>query len=124
MDISNRMALFRLLCRVDCQTVINCAANINLAECEADPEMAYKVNGAPVGVLAAWRLQTDNRFIQISTDNYFEGSLPVQHDEQAVVKLKNVYAASLKFDCFARNTLLSFPTTSTSALLQSKNQTF
>lgn len=93
-DISNRMALFRLLCRVDCQTVINCAANINLAECEADPEMAYKVNGAPVGVLAAWSLQTDNRFIQISTDNYFEGSLPVQHDEQAAVKLKNVYAAS------------------------------
>ena len=93
-DISDRIALFRLLTRVDADAVINCAACVDLAACEADHDMAYRVNGAPAGVLAAWSLQTGNRYIQVSTDNYFDGDLPIKNDELALVSLMNAYAAS------------------------------
>lgn len=93
-DVTDPMALFRLLVRVDADAVINCAANVNLAQCEEDPELAYRVNGAPAGVLSAWSTQTDGRFIQVSTDNYFTGTGSTKHDEQALIGLANAYAAS------------------------------
>ncbi|MAK62548.1 MAG: NAD(P)-dependent oxidoreductase [Ponticaulis sp.] len=93
-NIADPLALFRLLVRVDADTVINCAANVNLAQCEDDPEMAYRVNGAPAGVLSAWSQQTDGRFLQVSTDNYFTGTEKTKHDEQAIIGLANAYAAS------------------------------
>lgn len=93
-DVTDPMSLFLLLTRVDAEAVINCAANIDLAACEADPEAAYRINGAPAGVLAAWSNQTDGRFIQVSTDNYFMGETPARHNETAVVSLVNAYAAS------------------------------
>jgi dTDP-4-dehydrorhamnose reductase len=102
-DITSQMALYQLLCRVEVDAVINCAACVDLTACEADQEMAYRVNGAPAGVLAAWSLQTSGRFIQVSTDHYFNGDLPVRNDEHALVELKNAYAAS-KFsgECMTR----------------------
>lgn len=93
-DITNQMALFRLLTRVEADVVINCAACVDLAACEADQEMAYRVNGQPAAVLSAWSLQTGNRFIQISTDHYFDGDLPLRNDEYALPSLVNAYAAS------------------------------
>lgn len=93
-DITNQMALFRLLTRVEADAVINCAACVDLAACEADQEMSYRVNGQPAGVLAAWSLQTGGRYIQISTDHYFDGDLPLRNDEQALPSLVNAYAAS------------------------------
>lgn len=93
-DVTNQMALFRLLCRVDADAVINCAANVNLGSCEADIEAAYRVNGAPAGVLAAWSRQTEGRFLQISTDHFFTGDLPLPHDEHAMVSLVNAYAVT------------------------------
>lgn len=93
-DISNQMALFRLLTRVETDIVINCAACVDLAACEADQEMAYRINGQPAAVLAAWSLQTGGRYIQISTDHYFDGDLPTRQDEQSLVSLVNAYAAS------------------------------
>lgn len=93
-DVSNQMALYRLLTRVEADAVINCAACVDLAACEADQEMAYRVNGAPAGVLAAWSLQTGHRFIQVSTDNYYDGDLPIKNDESSVISLFNAYAAS------------------------------
>ena len=35
-DVSNQMALYRLLTRVEADAVINCAACVDLAACEAD----------------------------------------------------------------------------------------
>lgn len=107
-DITNQMALFRLLTRVDVDAVINCAACVDLAACEADQDMAYRVNGQPAGVLAAWSLQTGGRYIHISTDHFFDGDLPMRHDEIALPSLVNAYAAS-KFagECMAREAINS-----------------
>lgn len=93
-DITNRMALIQLLNRVEADAVINCAACVDLAACEADQDMAYRVNGAPAGILAAWSLQTGCRFLQVSTDHYFDGDVPLKNDEAALVTLFNAYAAS------------------------------
>ena len=93
-DVTSPTQLFRLLCRVDADAVINCAANVDLAACEADPDMAYRVNTAPAGVLSAWSSQTDGRFIQVSTDHYFSEDGALMHDEHALVSLMNIYAAS------------------------------
>lgn len=93
-DITNPMAFFRLLMQANASAVINCAANVDLASCEADQEAAYRVNGAPAGVLSAWSQQTQSRFIQVSTDNYFTGAGAAKHDEQALVMFLNAYAAS------------------------------
>lgn len=93
-DITNQMALFRLLTRVEADVIINCAACVDISACEADHEMAYRVNGAPATVLAAWSLQTGSRYIQVSTDHYFDGDMPVKNDESAMVSLVNAYAAS------------------------------
>ncbi len=94
LDITNQLALLRLLTRVEADAVINCAACVDLAACEDDPDMAYRVNGQPASALAAWSDQTGNRYIQISTDHYFDGDVPVRNDEQAIVGLVNAYAAS------------------------------
>ena len=54
-DITNQMALFRLLVRVDCDAVINAAACVDVGACELDPEAAYRINGAPAaGLFPSW----------------------------------------------------------------------
>ena len=109
-DIASPTLLFRLLCQVNPDAVINCAANVDRAACEADPDMAYKVNSAPAGVLAAWSAQENSRIIHVSTDHYYSGDGAMKHDEDAPVGLINIYAAS-KFAaesmvCQAENALV------------------
>jgi dTDP-4-dehydrorhamnose reductase len=53
--------------------VINCAANPNIAACEADPEAAREVNALAVQKLAAATLARDLALVQISTDYVFSG---------------------------------------------------
>lgn len=93
-DVSKKADLFRVLCRVDADIIINAAACVDIAACEDNPYMAYSVNGAPAGVLAAWADQTGGRFIQVSTDHYFNSAGPKKHDEKTLVAPPNGYAAS------------------------------
>lgn len=74
--------------------VINAAANINLADCEKNPEAARQVNALAVGVLAAKAAQANARFVQVSTDHYYSGDGRLVHDEKYPIKLLNVYASS------------------------------
>lgn len=94
MDITSPMDMYRHLIGTGAEAVINCAANVDLSACEADHEMAYRVNGAPAGVLAAWSQQNGGRVIQVSTDNYFTEDDRDKHDEEALVAFVNAYAAS------------------------------
>lgn len=94
MDITSPMDMYRHLIGTGAEAVINCAANVDLSACEANQEMAYRVNGAPAGVLAAWSQQNGGRVIQVSTDNYFTDNGREKHDEEALVSFVNAYAAS------------------------------
>jgi dTDP-4-dehydrorhamnose reductase len=53
--------------------VINCAANPNIASCQADPEAAREINALAVQKLAAATQERDIALVQISTDYVFSG---------------------------------------------------
>jgi dTDP-4-dehydrorhamnose reductase len=74
--------------------VINAAALVELAACEADPVRADHINARPARVLARWSNETGRPFVHISTDHLFDGDGDAKHDEQAALVLCNAYARS------------------------------
>lgn len=72
--------------------VINCAAIVDLAQCEADPGAAYAVNARPLSLLAGWSAASGRPLVQISTDQFFAGEdADAPHDEDAPVVFCNEY---------------------------------
>ncbi len=55
--------------------VVNCAAYTAVDKAESEKELAFKVNGDSAGNLAAICKATDARFIHISTDFVFDGTV-------------------------------------------------
>lgn len=92
-DLSDAAALDRLLEALSPDVVINCAAQVDLGACEADPAQAYAVNARPAASLAEWSWATGRPFVQISTDQFFNDGPPgAVHAEDAPVTLLNEYA--------------------------------
>lgn len=56
------------------KVIINCAALSDPAACEANPELAYKVNAIGARNVAAAAQRIGARMIQISTDDVFDGT--------------------------------------------------
>lgn len=94
LDIADGAALAAALAAERPTTIVNCAALVDVAACEADPGRAYRVNAAPLAVLAQWARGSGAKLIHISTDHYFAGEGPFPHDEDAAVTLLNHYAAT------------------------------
>ncbi len=95
-DVTDLGDVQRLLRDVDPQVVVNCAALVDLAACDADPAGAYAVNARPVATLAAWCARHDRKLVQISTDQFFHGGADprARHGEDAPVRLTHEYARS------------------------------
>lgn len=74
--------------------IINAAAMVDFAACEADPAKAYLLHANLLVPLAEWSKREEKPLIHISTDQYFTDDGDRKHDESAPVKLLNVYAAS------------------------------
>lgn len=74
--------------------VVNCAALVDLAACEADAKAAHAINARPASLLSVWASETGKPFVQVSTDHYFDGDGPARHDEGAQMTILNAYAAS------------------------------
>lgn len=74
--------------------IINAAAMVDFAACDADPYRAYLLHANLLTPLAEWSRQHEKPLIHISTDQYFTGDGDKKHDESAQVQLLNVYAAS------------------------------
>lgn len=72
--------------------LINCAALTDIAACEADPGLAYRVNARPLAILAAWSRAIGRPLVQISTDHYFTKGAGRPHAESEPVSLVNEYA--------------------------------
>ena len=72
--------------------MINAAANVNLADCQENPAAAYAINAAPAQVIANWCAAQNKRFVQISTDHFFDGNGRKSHDELAQITIVNQYA--------------------------------
>ncbi|MCB5363032.1 sugar nucleotide-binding protein [Pusillimonas sp. CC-YST705] len=93
-DISNRAALANLLNDLGPDLVFNCAALIDIEQCEKNFEQAWAINVSPVLELSRWAQSTKRRFVHISTDQFFTGEGRLAHSEECPVTLLNNYAKS------------------------------
>ncbi|MBI3719628.1 MAG: dTDP-4-dehydrorhamnose reductase [Sphingobacteriales bacterium] len=73
---------------------INCAAYTGVDKAESEKELAFRVNGEAVGVLAAVCKKFDTKFIHISTDYVFDGTATVPYTETSTTNPVNLYGAS------------------------------
>ena len=76
------------------ELVVNCAAFTHVDRCEAEPERAFAVNGAAVGVVAAACASAGARLVQISTDYVFDGAGREPYREEDPTGPRSAYGAS------------------------------
>lgn len=76
------------------QLVVNCAAMARVDDCESQRELAFAVNGAAVGEIAAAARALDARLLHLSTDYVFDGRASSPYREDAPTAPLSVYGAS------------------------------
>jgi dTDP-4-dehydrorhamnose reductase len=76
------------------QYCINCAAYTAVDKAETEKELAFRINGEAVGVLAAVCKEYDCRLVHVSTDYVFDGTASVPYKEDASTNPQSIYGAS------------------------------
>lgn len=94
LDITNAEAIEAALSSGQYQYLINCAAYTAVDKAETDQELAYKINGAASGILAAACARNGVKYIHISTDFVFDGTNHRPYTEDDAVAPLGVYGAS------------------------------
>ncbi len=92
LDVLDDAALVRAVGEIRPDAVINAAAQVNLAACEAQPGDAWLINGRLPAVLAALAIDQGFHLVQVSTDHYYAGAGARLHAESDPVLLLNEYA--------------------------------
>jgi dTDP-4-dehydrorhamnose reductase len=109
-DITDKKSLENNIATIEPDIIINCAALVNLNECEKNPEYAYMINARPASIISEIATENDLYFIQISTDHYYTGDGNLKHNEDETVRLLNEYArtkfAAEKFALTCPNSLI------------------
>ena len=94
LDITNENDLHDLLCSQKPDVIINTAALVDLALCEENPDLAYKINAKPSIELSNYASTQNIKYVYISTDHYYSNDKNNTHDEMAPLKLNNQYAVT------------------------------
>lgn len=76
LDITDIDAVLAFAREKNPDVIINCAAHTNVDACEAQWDLAYKINAIGARNLSIAAAQTDAKLIHISTDYVFEGTSP------------------------------------------------
>ena len=76
LDITDIDAVLAFAREKNPDVIINCAAHTNVDACEAQWDLAYKINAIGARNLSIAANQTDAKLIHISTDYVFEGTSP------------------------------------------------
>lgn len=92
LDITDSVALQKIIEKTKPDIVINCVAIIDHKLCDSDPGLAYRVNARPSAILAQMANTYGFKLVYISTDGYFHGDKDKKHPESAPVTLLNEYA--------------------------------
>lgn len=74
LDITDLDAVRKVMRREAPNVVVNCAAFTKVDACEAQHELANRVNGEGAGIIAEAAAEIDARFVHISTDYVFDGN--------------------------------------------------
>jgi dTDP-4-dehydrorhamnose reductase len=93
-DISNADEVEAWIGGARPQVVVNCAAHTAVDDCEAQPELAMRVNGAAVAHLAAACNRAGARLVQVSTDYVFSGRGARPYREDDPPAPRSVYGRS------------------------------
>ncbi len=80
-DITDRDLVMATLVSIKPGVIINCAAYTNVDACEANEDLAFKVNGAGPGYLAEAAVALNATLVHISTDYVFPGNKREPHVE-------------------------------------------
>lgn len=94
LDITDKAKVFEAINNAKPDMIINCAAITNVDGCEANPELAFKVNAEGVRVLAEAAENANCTLVHISTDYVFDGTKTSPYVESDPVCPKNVYGKS------------------------------
>jgi len=93
-DITNRHAVQALVTEASPDVVINSAAMTDVDGCARNPELAYRVNGMGTQNLALAARASGAEFMQISTNEVFEGTAQSPYYEWADRHPINAYGIS------------------------------
>jgi len=104
LDLASPQAIDDALGGLDFDTLINCAALINVDYCETHPEEAFAVNARAVGQIAQLCARKHARCIHISTDYVFDGTQSTPYTETDPAHPLSVYGESKRqgeIECLA-----------------------
>lgn len=93
-DITDRTAMLALAAQVHPDLILNSAAMTNVDGCARDPELAYRANGMGVQNLALAAASVGAEFMQISTNEVFDGTATEPYHEWASCRPINAYGRS------------------------------
>ncbi len=119
LDLTDGAAVQRLLTDTRPSVVINCAAMVSLAACEAEPDRAQALHSDLVRVLTEVLSPDQTRLVHISTDHIYAGEGAAAHTESSQIQPYNIYAKTkLSGESFALgySNVLIFRTNFTSAV--------
>ena len=108
-DITDRAAMLDLVARFRPDLVLNSAAMTNVDGCARDPELAYRVNGMGTQNLALAAATIGAEFLQVSTNEVFDGTAAEPYHEWAPCRPINAYGRSkLAGEWYAQHLLTRF----------------
>ena len=93
-DITDRDRTIECLAAEAPDVIINAAAFVDLEGCEANPDVAWRVNAVGAQNLALAAAGIDSELVYISSDYIFDGTSPLDYDETAVPNPLNHYGKS------------------------------
>lgn len=91
LEIDRPDSIARMLAGVQPWAVINCAGIVCIDSAEADPELCRLVNGLAPERLARACAQAGVRFVQISSDQVFDGETDAPYAEASPTNALNAY---------------------------------
>jgi dTDP-4-dehydrorhamnose reductase len=94
LDITNDAGVNELIESLRPDWVINAAAYTAVDRAEAEPDLAFAVNGEAPGYLASALAKTGGRLLHVSTDFVFDGQASTPYPPEATPNPINVYGAS------------------------------
>ncbi len=94
LDLRFPASIRPLILAAEPSVVINCAAYTAVDRAEAEPELAFTVNGEAVGELAEACRIAGARFVTLSTDYVFDGESPHPYVESSPTNPVSAYGRS------------------------------
>ena len=94
LDITDNEKVNEVFMSIMPDVVINCTGYTDVDKAEKEEELANKVNGYGVGILAKACREIDATFVHFSTDYVFDGEKSVGYDEDDLPNPINAYGRS------------------------------